>query len=144
VTFKPSEAFVILYHEDMPAARRFYEELLGLTLRQEVYEWFVGYWVSAKHEMTLCISSSPEEVERWGSRGRGVVVDFLVENVDEIYAFLQSRGVRFTAPPRDYPWGLRTAFFLDPGGYTLTISSYAPEAKRGASAPAREKDENAS
>ncbi|MFH2054973.1 MAG: hypothetical protein ABIJ61_03355 [bacterium] len=28
----PSESFVILYHEDMPAARKFYEGVLGLEV----------------------------------------------------------------------------------------------------------------
>jgi len=57
----PIESFVILYHEDIQAARAFYEGLLGLELREVTYDWFVGYWVSSKREMTLCISSSPDE-----------------------------------------------------------------------------------
>jgi catechol 2,3-dioxygenase-like lactoylglutathione lyase family enzyme len=61
----PIESFVILYHEDMQAARAFYEGILGLELREVTYDWFVGYWVSSKHEMTLCISSSPDERARW-------------------------------------------------------------------------------
>lgn len=55
----------------MAAARAFYEGLLGLELRQVVYDWFVGYWVSAKHEMTLCISTSPDERRQWGPMAWG-------------------------------------------------------------------------
>ncbi len=123
----PSESFVILYHEDMPAARAFYEGLLGLELREVTYDWFVGYWISAKHEMTLCISTSPEERGRWGAAGRGVVVDFVVPDVDGAYLDLLNRGVQFVEPPTDKPWGLRTASLLDPAGYTLTITSYLPK-----------------
>ena len=61
----PIESFVILYHEDMQAARALYEGILGLESREVTYDWFVGYWVSSKHEMTLCISSSPDERARW-------------------------------------------------------------------------------
>lgn len=124
----PIESFVILYHEDMAAARAFYEGLLGLEVRQVVYDWFIGYWVSAKHEMTLCISTSPEERKQWGANGKGVVVDFVVPNVDDVYAHLVEHGVRFVEPPTDKPWRLRTASFLDPAGYTLTISSYSVQA----------------
>jgi len=126
---KPSESFVILYHEDMPAARRFYEEILGLELREVTYEWFVGYWISDKHEMTLCISSSPEERAAWGAGGKGVMVDFVVPDVDAAYRRLLERGVQFDEPPTVKPWGLRTASFRDPAGYTLTITSYLPGGK---------------
>ncbi len=121
---KATEAFVILYHTDMPAARHFYEELLGLELRELTYEWFVGYWISAKHELTLCISTSPEERALWGADGKGVVVDFVVPDVDAAYQSLSERGVAFDEPPTNKPWGLRTASLRDPAGYTLTITSY--------------------
>jgi predicted enzyme related to lactoylglutathione lyase len=127
----PTESFVILYHKDMPAARRFYEDVLALEIREVTYEWFVGYWVSDKHEMTLCISSSPDELARWGAGGRGVVIDFVVPDVDEIYTHLVERGVGFNEPPTDKPWGLRTASLCDPAGYTLTITSYLPHGKAG-------------
>ncbi|MFC1742673.1 VOC family protein [Candidatus Riflebacteria bacterium] len=122
--FSADESFVILYHADMKAARNFYENLLKLQLREVTYEWFVGYWISNKHEMTLCISSDPEENSRWGADGRGVVIDFMVADVDKHFETLKARGVCFTEPPIDYKWGLRTASFKDPAGYTLTISSY--------------------
>jgi len=125
----PFESFVILYHKDMQAARAFYEGLMGLELREVTYDWFVGYWISAKHEMTLCISTSPEERRQWGAEGKGVVIDFVVPDVDEAYLDLISRGVQFVEPPTDKPWGLRTASFLDPGGYTLTVTSYLPKGK---------------
>jgi predicted enzyme related to lactoylglutathione lyase len=131
MSLSPSESFVIIYHNDMEAARHFYEELLGLEIREVTYEWFVGYWVSSKHEMTLCISSSREESHRWGADGKGVVIDFVVADVDAAYEQLVSLGVQFIEPPTQMPWGLRTATFLDPGGYTLTITSYLPGGKSG-------------
>lgn len=129
----PRESFVILYHEDMAAARRFYEGTLGLEVREVTYDWFVGYWISDKHEMTLCISSSPEERAAWGASGKGVVVDFVVPDVDEAYRGLVDRGVQFDEPPTDKPWGLRTATLRDPAGYTLTITSYLPGGRGGSS-----------
>lgn len=124
MAISPAESFVILYHEDMEAARSFYENILGLKIREVTYDWFVGYWISEKHEMTLCVSTSPEEQRQWGSGGKGVVIDFVVSDVDETYTHLAKLGVRFLEPPVDKPWGLRTASLLDPAGYTLTISSY--------------------
>jgi len=124
MSISPLESFVILYHDDMQTARQFYEGKLGLELREVTYEWFVGYWISNKHEMTLCISTSPKERLRWGAAGKGVVIDFVVADVDDAYQQLLSQGVEFVEPPTDMPWRLRTATFLDPAGYTLTITSY--------------------
>jgi catechol 2,3-dioxygenase-like lactoylglutathione lyase family enzyme len=128
---RPTESFVILYHKDMPAARQFYEELLGLEVREVTYDWFVGFWVSDRHEMTLCISSSANERARWGAGGKGVVIDFVVPDVDQACARLVEKGVSFDELPADRPWGLRTASLRDPAGYTLTISSYLPRHQAG-------------
>jgi len=122
MTITPTESFVIIYHENMQAARRFYEGILGLKVREVTYDWFIGYWVSDKHEMSLCISSSPDERARWGAAGKGVVIDFVVPNVDETYQRLTECGVVFDEPPTVKPWGLRTASLRDPAGYTLTFT----------------------
>jgi len=76
--------------------------------------------------MTLCISSSPDERARWGAGGKGVVIDFVVPDVDAAYALLTSRAVKFVEPPTDKPWCLRLATFLDSAGYTLTVTSCLP------------------
>ena len=119
-----TECLVTLYHRDMPAARAFYEGKLGLEIREVTYEWYVGYWVTPEHSVTLAISSSPSENEQWGADGRGVVFDFLVPDVDKTYQELTQHGVEFLHPPTDFPWGLRHAKFKDPAGYTLVITSY--------------------
>lgn len=35
----PIGSFVILYHEDIQAARAFYKGILGLELREVTYDW---------------------------------------------------------------------------------------------------------
>ena len=74
--------------------------------------------------MTLCISNSSDERATWGADGKGVVIDFVVADVDETYARSVELGVALVEPPTDKPWGLRYASLLDPAGYTLTISSH--------------------
>ena len=68
---------------------------------------------------------------RWGAGGKGVVIDFVVPDVDAAYTLLTSRAAKFAEPPTDKPWGLRTATFLDPAGYTLMVTSYLPGGKTG-------------
>ena len=124
-----TERLITLYHPDMPAARRFYEDQIGLELREATYDWYVGYWLTSARNATLCISSSSAERARFGAEGRGVVVDLMVTDVDEVYRQLVQRGVVFAHPPEDFPWGSRQAKFTDPAGYTLSISAYAPKAR---------------
>ena len=123
-----TECLITLYHPDMPAARRFYEDRVGLEIREVTYDWYVGYWLTSARTTTLCISSSPTERARYGAEGRGVVVDLMVADVDELYRQLVQRGVVFEHPPEDFPWGLRQAKFTDPAGYTLSISAYTAKA----------------
>jgi CMP/dCMP kinase len=48
------------------------------------------------------------------------------EEVDEVYIDLLARGASPVSPPKDMPWGQRTAFFADPEGYIHEIFSYLP------------------
>jgi len=127
IPLQATECMITLYHSDMPAARHFYEDQLGLELREATYDWYVGYWLNPAHTITLSISSSPSENAQWGADGRGVVVDLVVADVDKTYRELLQRGVVFEHPPEDFPWGLRHAKFKDPAGYTLTITAYVTE-----------------
>ncbi len=79
---------------------------------------------STAHQLTLCISSSPDEIAQYGEQGKGVVVDFVVDDVDQVFAELSDKGVDFDEAPCDEPWGLRTSTLRDPAGSGLTITSY--------------------
>ena len=58
------------------------------------------------------------------------MIDFVVADVDAAYQHLLSQGVEFLEPPTDMPWRLRTAAFLDPAGYALTLTSYPSNRKK--------------
>ena len=53
--------------------------------------------------------------------GRTVGVSLQVDNIDESYKELKSRGVEFLAPPEKQEWGGTLAFFKDPDGNVLTL-----------------------
>ncbi|MGB1286398.1 MAG: VOC family protein, partial [Aggregatilineales bacterium] len=39
-----------------------------------------------------------------------------IDNIDDVYQVLKSKGVTFIKPPVDQHWGYRTAYFADPEG----------------------------
>jgi predicted enzyme related to lactoylglutathione lyase len=49
------------------------------------------------------------------------LVDFLVQDVDEIYRVLVGKGVPFLKEPHDTVWGGRIALFADPDGNRLQL-----------------------
>jgi uncharacterized protein len=46
--------------------------------------------------------------------------------VDALYEGLAERGIPFTRPPSDYPWGARCCYFSDPDHYLWEIYSETP------------------
>jgi lactoylglutathione lyase len=48
--------------------------------------------------------------------------NIFVDNCDDAYELLRSRGVEFIVEPMDRPWGRRTAHFMDPDGVIWEIS----------------------
>jgi catechol 2,3-dioxygenase-like lactoylglutathione lyase family enzyme len=52
--------------------------------------------------------------------GRGMEgasgISFAVDDVDGTYQTLLERGVRFTGPPEQMPWGDKATWMLDPDG----------------------------
>jgi uncharacterized glyoxalase superfamily protein PhnB len=47
-----------------------------------------------------------------------------VPDVDAVCIELQQRGVEVLAGPRDRPWGMRTANFVDPAGHSWEIGQH--------------------
>ncbi len=54
--------------------------------------------------------------------GSRFVFTIQVDDVDAMCAELTSRGVELLNGPMDRPWGIRTASFMDPGGYIWEIA----------------------
>lgn len=47
----------------------------------------------------------------------------LVDDVDKAYQNLKEKGVKFVTEPKDQPWGVRDAAFVDPDGEKFVIES---------------------
>lgn len=116
----------------------FYRDILGFILEREVersgeyIEKMVG--MPGAHLRTATLSGGGyriELVEYLSPRGepiKGRLCDpamihlaFSTSNIHEIYEYLTSNGVQFTAPPQQGPSGGYAAYFLDPDGITLEL-----------------------
>ena len=54
--------------------------------------------------------------------GNGVVLDFVVPDVDKFHARIKAKGALVDEPPSDQFWGERTVSVRTPDGYYLTFA----------------------
>jgi uncharacterized glyoxalase superfamily protein PhnB len=54
-------------------------------------------------------------------KGAGIFISISVENVDEFYNALLTKGLKPSSKPRDWPWGNREFVIRDPDGHKLVI-----------------------
>jgi catechol 2,3-dioxygenase-like lactoylglutathione lyase family enzyme len=96
----------------------FYENILGL---KKTAEW--------SNYVTFDAGGFDLAFEPGGKKGgkvshkEGAPDIFLeVDDVDEVYKALKTKGVRFVSEPKDQYWGGRTAAFLDPDEYMFILT----------------------
>ncbi len=109
--------YVALVVRDYDEAIIFYTEALGFTLVEDSPLGGGKRWVlvappgSAGTCLLLARAASPAQLQRVGDQTGGRVFLFLHSNdFWRDYHAMQSRGVRFTEPPRHEPYGTVAVF----------------------------------
>jgi catechol 2,3-dioxygenase-like lactoylglutathione lyase family enzyme len=112
---------VFLYYRDVPAAQRFYEDVIGLRLA--VDQGFSKiYQVSPTSFIGLVDES--QGLHR-ASEAKAVTVSFVTEKIDEWYAYLLSKGVKMRGPIGDATRHPTRGFVAyDPEGYYLEFERF--------------------
>ena len=54
-------------------------------------------------------------------KGAGIYIYCSVEDVDDFYQFVLSKGMKPSSEPHDWPWGNREFVLRDPDGYKLVF-----------------------
>jgi lactoylglutathione lyase len=120
----PSVATVTLFVEDLPAARAFYGDSLGLPHVFEDDDSTVFRFANLLVNL-LRVEAADELVSPLpvGHPDAGVRAQFTIEvdDVDTHCAELTGRGVTLLNGPQDRPWGIRTAAFADPAGHVWEL-----------------------
>jgi catechol 2,3-dioxygenase-like lactoylglutathione lyase family enzyme len=116
---------VTLFVEDLQAAKEFYGRVFGLSVDYEDPNSAVFKFGSTLINL-LTVTAAPELVEparvAGPYAGSRFVFTIQVKDVDAMCADLERRGVTLLNGPMDRPWGIRTASFVDPGGYIWEIA----------------------
>ena len=117
--------FVAIPVTDIPRARGFYEDVLGLKVSDEMMD---GKWIeySLGHN-TLAIANVGE---KWTPSDQGTGAALEVENFEEAIEQLKHRDVPFAAEPFETSC-CHMAVIQDPDGNKLIIHKLKPENERG-------------
>ena len=118
-------AFVGVPVTDITRARRFYEDVLGLRVSDEMMG---GNWIEcAVGDNTLAIANVGEQ---WRPSDQGTSAALEVEEFEQAINTLRGRGVRFVAEPFETPC-CNMAVVQDPDGNKLIIHKLKPENEKG-------------
>ena len=110
---------------DIRRARKFYEDVLGLKVAEEMMS---GKWIEyAVGSHTLAIANVGDQ---WTPSDQGTGAALEVEDFDEAIRQLKDRRVRFAAEPFETPC-CHMAVVQDPDGNKLIIHKLKPENEKG-------------
>ena len=117
--------FVAIPVSDISRARKFYEDVLGLKISEEMMS---GKWIEyAVGKETLAIANVSEA---WTPSDQGTGAALEVEDFEDAIKRLKDRQVRFAADPFETPC-CHMAVVQDPDGNKLIIHKLKPENEKG-------------
>ncbi len=114
--------YTVIFVRDMPAMRRFYEDILCLSVQRELSPGWIEYRLGgntlalAKPSLTAGDAPLPQ-----GSAALQLAFKVSPPDVDRCAEELIAKGVALVSPPTDRAFGHRTLFFRDPDGNLLEM-----------------------
>jgi len=114
-----------LFVEDLAAAKAFYQDVFGVTV---IFEDESAVAVRFDNVIVnLLRAGDARELVEPGivaprDAGARFQLSLWVEDVDAVCDQLKKRGVQLLTGPRDRPWGMRTATFVDPAGHSWEVA----------------------
>lgn len=104
--------------QDIAAAKRFYQDVLGLKLLMD-HGWIATY--GSREEMSIQISFASQG----GSGTPTPDLSIEVDDVDAALGRMRRAGFRIEYGPADEPWGVRRFYVRDPFGKLINILAHA-------------------
>jgi catechol 2,3-dioxygenase-like lactoylglutathione lyase family enzyme len=111
--------------EDMPRARGFYRDTLGIELLNDLGE-YVEFKASPQFYLALftraAMQAGEPTIQLSPAGGQRAVLAFEVGDLDAEAQRLRAQGVAFVRSEANHPeWGLRTVFLRDPDGNLICL-----------------------
>ena len=116
--------------EKLAESKAFYVNNFGFGVTFENEFYLLLHTPNKSAEVSFLLPDHPSQQPLFHKpfQGQGMFLTIEVENVDEIYKEIKSKGVEIKIDIRDEPWGDRHFAIVDPNGIGIDIVRYqAPE-----------------
>ncbi len=114
--------YTVIFARDMPAMRRFYEDILCFPVFRELSQGWIEYRIGSN---TLALArpgrTAVDVPPPSGSASLQLAFKVSAPEVDQCADELVRQGVDLLSPPTDQAFGHRTLFFRDPDGNLLEV-----------------------
>ena len=114
--------YVNVFVSDLARAVEFYQNILGLELKFTADEHGYASFLSSGLGFGLARVEPGSPL-----LGQHTGVGWGVRDLETSYAQLRSKGVHFTMPPTQQPWGGFMAMFTDPDGNLFYLDQLREE-----------------
>jgi catechol 2,3-dioxygenase-like lactoylglutathione lyase family enzyme len=126
-------SLITLYVTDQDEARDFYVNTLGFVVRTDVTMGEGFRWVTIAHpdqpelEVTLMVPGPPldadmaQAIERALAKGTMGGFGLRTDDCRKDYAELSAKGVEFTQPPSDRPYGVEAVMRDNSGNWLVLV-----------------------
>lgn len=119
-----SRGFPNVVSNDLSQSKSWYEDLLGWETEFQS-EWFIHLRAPDAPGVELGIIASDQAIVPAGvtAGGSGVLLTFVVDDVDSVHAKAVKEGYTVLEPPVDLFYGQRRMILVDPDGARVDVSS---------------------
>lgn len=107
-------SYLTLWAVNFEEEKNLYRDILGLPVSQESDNFIM--FDTKGSRLAFHRLKKGSRLDR-----QTIELHLQVDDVDEAYSALQSKGVKFADKPANRPWGNRMASFRDPEGYSVEI-----------------------
>lgn len=115
---------VILLVSNMQASVKFYKDTLGLPLKTKAKDWTEFF-----HDGTV-LALHPMRKKSIVGSSTGMLVGFMVSDMDATIKELKAKKVKFFKKPKDEPFG-KHAIIEDPDGHLISIAEIKTKSDEG-------------
>jgi lactoylglutathione lyase len=122
LTFKRLGAIILLV-SDMEKSIKFYRDVLELPVKNTSAEW-VEFFSSG----TVLALHPSKNKER--TRNSGVLVGFMVSNLESVAKKLKEKNVEFFKQPKEESFG-KHAIIMDPDSHLISIAEISSTSSEG-------------